>query len=201
MYVIPVLAQYGVEEAGCTRQDENRFSSMGRLHFFCRELESKMMLSYIKFQLMKRFLLVSVVLSLAATAYAQRSIDGIQFMVSRQKAMEEFTRRFGQPVSETCGKAVFSNVVFNGERFSEANVFFDDSDRLQLVRLKDICASHAEAVERMGVLWKKYGQTYSTTEGMNHEDGRFVVGYDKDGMLLFTIATFRNCCDLSFGPF
>ena len=91
---------------------------MGRLHFFCRELESKMMLSYIKFQLMKRFLLVFVVLSLAATAYAQRSIDGIQFMVSRQKAMEEFTRRFGQPVSETCGKAVFSNVVFNGERFS-----------------------------------------------------------------------------------
>lgn len=78
---------------------------------------------------------------------------------------------------------------------------FDDSDRLQLVRLKDICASHAEAVERMGVLWRKYGQTYSTTEGMNHEDGRFVVGYDKDGMRLFTIATFRNCCDLSFGPF
>lgn len=150
---------------------------------------------------MKHFLQALVFFPFALTAYAQQPIDGIQFRTDRRGAMEEFTRRFGQPVSETVGKVVFSNVVFNGEQFTEANVFFDDSGRLQLVRLKNVCATHTQAVERMGVLWKKYGETYLTTEGMNPEDGRFVVGYDKDGVRLFTIATFRNRCDLSFGPF
>ncbi|MCR5076935.1 MAG: hypothetical protein K6A82_02735 [Prevotella sp.] len=150
---------------------------------------------------MKKYLLTLAVFFLTLAAGAQRTVDGIQVMIPRQQAMQSLVSRFGEPVSEVGDKVVFNNVLFNGEQFSEANFFFDGKDRLHLIRLKNNCGSHAKAVERMDDLWKKYGELYSTTEGMNHEDGKFVVGYDKDGTRLFTIATFRNRCDLSFGPF
>lgn len=35
----------------------------------------------------------------------------------------------------------------------------------------------------------------------NEDDGKFVIGYGNDGRRLFTIATFRNCCDMTFAPF
>lgn len=88
-----------------------------------------------------------------------------------------------------------------GDKYSEADVFFNGDSCLYIIRLRTICKSRPKAIEHMKTLWKKYAEVYSTTEGMNAEDGRFVVGYDKDGTRFFTIATFRNSCELSFGPF
>ena len=115
--------------------------------------------------------------------------------------MKELINKFGQPVSEVGNKVVFKNVLFNGDKYSEADVFFNGDSCLYIIRLRTICKSRPKAIEHMKTLWKKYAEVYSTTEGMNAEDGRFVVGYDKDGTRFFTIATFRNSCELSFGPF
>lgn len=150
---------------------------------------------------MKKFLLIIIAFFLIAAGKAQRGIDGITFMENKQEAMKELINRFGQPVSEVGNKVVFKNVLFNGDKYSEADVFFNGDSCLYIIRLRTICKSRPKAIEHMKTLWKKYAEVYSTTEGMNAEDGRFVVGYDKDGTRFFTIATFRNSCELSFGPF
>lgn len=150
---------------------------------------------------MKKFLLIIIAFFLIAAGKAQRGIDGITFMENRQEAMKELINKFGHPVSEVGNKVVFKNVLFNGDKYSEADVFFNGNSCLYIIRLRTICKSRPEAIEHMKTLWKKYAEVYSTTEGMNAEDGRFVVGYDKDGTRFFTIATFRNSCELSFGPF
>lgn len=132
---------------------------------------------------------------------AQKTIDGIRFMTAYGQLSDTLISRFGVPVTETREKLVFADVVFDGERYSEANFFFDEKGRMHLLRLKKTCVDKSTAVASMNSLWEKYGGEYQTTEDETPEDGKFVVGFDTGGARLFTISTFRNRCDMTFGPF
>ena len=90
---------------------------------------------------MKKFLLIIIAFFLIAAGKAQRGIDGITFMENRQEAMKELINKFGQPVSEVGDKVVFKNVLFNGDKYSEADVFFNGDSCLYIIRLRTICIS------------------------------------------------------------
>ncbi len=142
-----------------------------------------------------------VLIVFAMNVHAQRSIDGIQFMIDQEQAVELLKTKFGEPVSTTNDKIVYKNIAIDGESYNEADFQFDSKGRMYIMRLKSYCSDSKKSATRMNALGKKYGAIYKTTASEDPDDGKFIVGYDKDGARLFTIASYKNRCDMTFGPF
>ena len=149
----------------------------------------------------KLFLLLFVLFSFLSTYAQERSVAGIPFMSTTEKAVPALISLFGQPSSQTKEEIVFGKVFYDGEKYDEAKFVFDGKGRLVQGRFRNIYQNHAKAVVRMNQIQKKYAIIYKTTQDENPDDGKFYVGYDKDGTRLFTITTFRNRMDFQFGPF
>lgn len=150
---------------------------------------------------MKKIVSLLFILCFALNLSAQKRIDGVEFLIDRDTAISVLKGKFGDPQSIMSDRIIFRNIAFDGEQFNEAIFFFDNKGRMYQVRLKSDYANHAKAEDRMSKLGSKYSCIYKITESENPDDGKFIVGYDINGGRLFTISTFRNTCDLTFGPF
>ena len=56
---------------------------------------------------------------------AQQQIDNIEFMVDNAETMQVLEKMFGVPYLLSNEKAIYKNVVFDGERYNEAECFFN----------------------------------------------------------------------------
>lgn len=56
---------------------------------------------------------------------AQQQVDNIKFMVENTETMKVLEKMFGVPYLLNNEKAIYKNVVFDGERYNEAECFFN----------------------------------------------------------------------------
>ena len=81
------------------------------------------------------------------STYAQeRSVAGIPFMSTTEKAVPALISLFGQPSSQTKEEVVFGKVFYDGEKYDEAKFVFDGKGRLVQGRFRNIYQNHAKAV-------------------------------------------------------
>lgn len=66
---------------------------------------------------------------------AQQQIDNIEFMVDNAETMRVLEKMFGVPYLLSNEKAIYKNVVFDGERYNEAECFFNKEGKLNQLRL------------------------------------------------------------------
>lgn len=140
-------------------------------------------------------------LLLGTAAMNAQAIDGIAFMHPKDTAVKLIASRFNKPIKEQGNKIVLKDVIFDGEQYDEANFFFDEKGRMNQARFKNVYKTNELAVKRMNQIEEKYGSIYKSSEDFDPSDGKFVIGYDKDGTHLYTISTFSTTSILGFGPF
>jgi hypothetical protein len=132
---------------------------------------------------------------------AQQQVDNIKFMVENTETMKVLEKMFGVPYLLNNEKAIYKNVVFDGERYNEAECFFNKEGKLNQLRLTTCCNNRGKAIALMNKLAKKYKESYRTTNSENTDDGKFVVGYNSKNRTMLMISTYKNNCVLSFSPF
>ncbi|MFC2320240.1 MAG: hypothetical protein ACFNM4_01730 [Prevotella nigrescens] len=132
---------------------------------------------------------------------AQQQIDNIEFMVDNAETMRVLEKMFGVPYLLSNEKAIYKNVVFDGERYNEAECFFNEEGKLNQLRLTTYCNNKGNAITRMNRIARKYERHYKTTNSENRDDGKFIVGYNSKDRTMIMISTYKNNCDLSFSLF
>ena len=132
------------------------------------------------------------VFALAANAQKE-GIAGVEFGASHAKAMETLKAAFGAPVSETPNLVEFKNVSYEGQKFSQVFVYFDN-DKMNQARFYIACASKAQAVQKMNEIEKSMAKRYNNMSADAEDDGsKFIKGgLGPDGQSLFTIYTFKD---------
>ena len=119
---------------------------------------------------------------------AQQQIENIKFMVDNAETMRVLEKMFGVPYLLSNEKAIYKNVAFDGEKYNEAECFFNKDGKFN-------------AITRMNNLSKKYEGRYNITNSENLDDGKFVVGYNSKNRTMIMISTYKNNCDVSFSLF
>ncbi len=143
---------------------------------------------------MKKILMVCCLAIFALAANAQKeSIAGVEFGASKAKAMETFKTAFGTPVSETPDVVEFKNVNYEGQKFTQVFIYFDN-DKMNQARFYLACASKQQAVQKMNEIEKSLAARYKNMSADQEDDGsKFVKGgLGPDGQSLFTIYTFKD---------
>ena len=155
-----------------------------------------------EFKIMKKSLGI-IILLFVFTLYlsAQQQIENIKFMVDNAETMRVLEKIFGVPYLLSNEKAIYKNVAFDGEKYNEAECFFNKDGKFNQLRLTTYCKSKDNAITRMNSLSKKYEGRYNITNSENLDDGKFVVGYNSKNRTMIMISTYKNNCDVSFSLF
>lgn len=132
---------------------------------------------------------------------AQQQIENIKFMVDNAETMRVLEKIFGVPYLLSNEKAIYKNVAFDGEKYNEAECFFNKDGKFNQLRLTTYCKSKDNAITRMNNLSRKYEGRYNITNSENLDDGKFVVGYNSKNRTMIMISTYKNNCDVSFSLF
>ena len=96
-----------------------------------------------------------MLLVFALNLSAQRQVSGVEFMADKAKTMEVLEKKFGVPYLLGAGKAIYMNVVFDGETYNEAECFFNEEGKLNQLRLTTNFGNRKNAIARMNKLAKK----------------------------------------------
>ena len=86
---------------------------------------------------------------------AQQQIENIKFMVDNAETMRVLEKMFGVPYLLSNEKAIYKNVAFDGEKYNEAECFFNKDGKFNQLRLTTYCKSKDNAITRMNNLSKK----------------------------------------------